>query len=154
MTEDDRAAFGKAMTFLAETMNEPMSPGRIEGYWRALVDLSIHEVRGAVDQALVACTEFFPKPGKLRELIRPPREYYLGAGAEQPYIPPPDRPALEGPVPFGALLAETVASVQAAVADRQEAEKPKPLTPDQLAERRAVLREQARLLRGEPKGSA
>lgn len=142
------------MTFLAETMNEPMSPGRIEGYWRALADLSIDEVRGAVDQALVACTEFFPKPGKLRELIRPPREYYLGAGAEQPYIPPPSRPALESPAKFGALLAETVASVQAAVTERQEAEKPKPMTHDDLAARRAVLREQARILAAKAQGSA
>lgn len=154
MTTTDRAAFSKAMLLLAETLNEPWSPGRTEGYWLALEDLTIEEVGAAVRAALTTCAEFFPKPAKLRELARPPVEYHLGAGADRLYVPPPDRPRLESPETIAQIAADAMAKVQAAYEGRQDAEKPKPMTPEQEAHRRAVLREQARMLLGKPDGTA
>lgn len=144
MTDEDRPAFGQAMTMLAETLNEPMSPGRLEGYFVALRDLPIATVRVGIERALAYCAEFFPKPGKIRELAVPRVEYVLNGGANTLYLPKPDpdRPALEAPVNMGELVTKLLAEVSAAVADRQAKEAPAPQTKDELAGRREQLRRQ------------
>jgi hypothetical protein len=153
MTDDDLAAFGQAMTLLAETMNEPMSPARIEGYWLALEDLTLDEVRTAVRQALREQTEYFPKPAKLREYARPKKQPVANWEAYKPYVPP-DRPALPAPVDMGSLVSGVVAQLEAAVVEKQRAEVPT-MTADEIAARKAALREQAkRLLMDEPEGEA
>jgi hypothetical protein len=145
MTDADRPLFGQALTMLAQTLNEPMSPGRVEGYFVALADLPIETVRLGIDRALKTSVEYFPKPGKLRELAVPPREYVLNVGAYGGLLRdastpqrPVSRPSLPAPIDMAPLITAELRKLEGAVAERQQAS-----TPDAVAARKAALREQA-----------
>jgi hypothetical protein len=69
MTAQDRPAFIQALALLAETLGQPLSDMRAEGYFAALHDLELDDVLHGIDRAMR--TETFPvlpTPGKLREL--------------------------------------------------------------------------------------
>ena len=68
MTDEDRVPFAEAMHVLAETMGEPVSDIRAEGYFAALSDLPFEAVKAAVLTAVRTC-RFFPKPVELLELV-------------------------------------------------------------------------------------
>jgi hypothetical protein len=157
MTVHDRVPFAQALTMLAETLNEPMSPARIEGYWRALGDLTLDEFRFAVDRAL-ARSEWFPKPSHLRQFARPKCEPVLNAEAySAPVTGPPRRPALEAPVTMAEAFDASglLAMIDEATAAVQERDTAPTMTPEQVEARRLLLREQAkRLLLDEPEGNA
>jgi hypothetical protein len=157
MTDADRVPFVQALTMLAETMNEPMSPGRIEGYFVALEDLPIEKVREGIRRAMATCAEFFPKPGKIRELAVPKRESVLNVDMYKPYRPVlEERPALTSPVAMADALTGALALVEgAAEAVRQRDAAAQTMTAEQRADRLALLRAQAKaLLLEEPEGSA
>ena len=67
MNQTDRAAFAETLGYLAAMYDTPLSPVRIEGYWRALNDLTLDELRAGADRAGREL-KFFPKPAELREL--------------------------------------------------------------------------------------
>jgi len=68
VTDADRPAFAEAIGILAETLGEPFSKLRIEGYWIALNDLPIEAVQTAILCRLKTAT-FFPKPAEIRAAI-------------------------------------------------------------------------------------
>src|SRR5262245_13750199 len=68
MKPADRKAFLVELTVLAEVFHEALSDVRLEGYWKALDDLSINEIRSASRHAARTC-KFFPKPAELREAL-------------------------------------------------------------------------------------
>jgi hypothetical protein len=67
MTEDDREPFAKHLAACAETLDAPLTPGRIEGYFVALRDLPLDAILHALEAA-TAVSRFFPKPIEIREL--------------------------------------------------------------------------------------
>lgn len=69
MTQQDRGAFAEAWTIAAETYREPMSAARMEAYFTLLADLTLAEVKGAL-QAHMLNSEFFPKPADIRRGIQ------------------------------------------------------------------------------------
>ena len=68
MTDDQRSAFAQALVLLAETLGEPVSELRAEGYWYALHDLSLADVLAAI-RVQLQTAKFFPKPAELRAAI-------------------------------------------------------------------------------------
>lgn len=68
MTDSDRPKFAEIMALLSETFNESLSDLRVEGYFIALGDLSVQDVKEAALQAMRA-VKFFPRPAELREII-------------------------------------------------------------------------------------
>jgi hypothetical protein len=155
MTDDDRRTFGRELTRLAETLGEPMSPARIDGYWRALCDLPLSAVLVAMTAALRECAEFFPKPGWLRAKAMPAPAYVMNATAYRQFVPPVDtraeeRPRLDGPI----SLRDVVASLQAKL-DTQEGTPHGGPSAEEVAARKELLRAQAKqLLLDEPEGTA
>jgi hypothetical protein len=150
MTNDERPTFVAALVALAETFKEPMSPGRIEGYCRGLDDLPLARLLEGIDEAQATC-EFFPKPGTIRKLACPPKEYYLNQSAytSAPVGPPPVRQALPSPVNMGELAGAIVKSLEAtAEAHRAKLAADAALTPAQVAARKAELREQLKRIVG------
>lgn len=148
MKETDRPAFMRAMTELAETMGEPMSPGRVQGYWSALEDLPLADVLDGIQTALAECTDFFPKPGKIRQLADVPRGYQPGDGLLTPmpdFRPIEQRERLEGPV----SLEKCLPAGEGIVAWRFKTKpyEPEPMKAEDVDARKAALREQARILK-------
>jgi hypothetical protein len=66
MTAADRPAFAELLALLGETFHEPISEGRVAGYWIALSDMPLPALQAAVCEALRTC-RFFPRPAELRE---------------------------------------------------------------------------------------
>jgi hypothetical protein len=66
MSPSDRATFAQSLGLLAETLGAELSEFGMEGYWFALSDLTLDQLRLAVQMALKTC-RFFPKPVELRE---------------------------------------------------------------------------------------
>jgi hypothetical protein len=68
MTDADRPQLAKILAVFGSTFNEPVDDLKAEGYFAALRDLPLEDVRKAAYTALQ--TElFFPRPAKLREMI-------------------------------------------------------------------------------------
>lgn len=61
----DAARVARMLAGMAETMAEPMSADRLEGYVAALSDVSLDHLRLGMARALKAST-FFPKPAEIR----------------------------------------------------------------------------------------
>jgi len=68
MTDTDHTTFARALVVLAETLGEPLSELRGEGYWEALRDLPLGAVLAAMHEAL-RMSRFFPKPADLRGYV-------------------------------------------------------------------------------------
>jgi hypothetical protein len=68
MTHDDRKSLAQMLVVLGSTFNEPFDDFKLEGYFAALKDLPIDEVRRAGSEALQLDT-FFPRPARIREII-------------------------------------------------------------------------------------
>jgi hypothetical protein len=67
LTDRDRPAFAQALAVLAETLGQPMSDLRMEGYFGALRDLDLDDVLHGIERALREETfNVLPTPGKLR----------------------------------------------------------------------------------------
>jgi hypothetical protein len=73
MTDDERPAFAQALVLLAETLAEPISELRGEGYWLALRDRPLVDVLTAF-RLLLQTARFFPKPADVRIAIDGPIE--------------------------------------------------------------------------------
>jgi hypothetical protein len=61
----EAARVGRMLAGMAETMAEPMSADRLEGYVAALSDVPLEHLRLGMVRALKAST-FFPKPAEIR----------------------------------------------------------------------------------------
>lgn len=69
MTNHDRASFATALNMLAETLGQPLSDLRVEGYFAALRDLDLEDVLHGIERALREETyAVLPTPGKIRQL--------------------------------------------------------------------------------------
>lgn len=64
MRKTDRSMFATMLYALGETFNETVSEGRASIYFRALQDLSLHDVERAMN-AHVRASQWFPKPAEL-----------------------------------------------------------------------------------------
>lgn len=69
MTREEVARIGKGITLLAETLNEPMSELRLEGYILALSDLPFEPLRLAIARLLKEAGPRFPFPKDIREMV-------------------------------------------------------------------------------------
>lgn len=67
-----KEAFATMMQMLGETFNRQLSSGMLDGYWMALEDLSIDEIKDAARKAAAEC-RFMPVPAELRALVRAPK---------------------------------------------------------------------------------
>lgn len=67
MEATDRPAFAQAITALASAFRAESDEAMLEGYWWALDDLSVDDVRKAVRLAMRQC-KFMPAAVELREL--------------------------------------------------------------------------------------
>lgn len=68
MNDGHAQEFASALGGLAETFGEPLSAGRIDGYFLALKDLPMEAVLASIARAMRS-SRFFPKPAELREFI-------------------------------------------------------------------------------------
>ncbi len=91
-TETEKDQFFKALSLLAETMGEPLSPVRLAGYCAALEDAPFEAVTLGLGEAMKTC-RFFPKPVEIRELGLESRGWrrHLDALADayRPQLPAP-----------------------------------------------------------------
>ncbi len=67
MAPTDRPAFAQAITALAASFRSESDEAMLEGYWWALDDLQIEDVRNAVRMAMRQC-KFMPAAVELRDL--------------------------------------------------------------------------------------
>jgi hypothetical protein len=71
MINQDRPTFARALGVLAETLGQPLSELRVEGYFAALRDLDIEYVVHGIQRALqLEAFPVLPTPGKIRELAK------------------------------------------------------------------------------------
>jgi hypothetical protein len=110
MTDADRTAFAKAMLMLSETFHEPVSTGRLDGYFLGLADLPLEAVTHAIRAALVAC-KFFPRPAELRELAG---EGFADVGLIEAMIVKFLWPPGQSCEPFLAMVIQRLGGVRAA----------------------------------------
>jgi hypothetical protein len=64
---DEREAFLRNLSVLAETLGETVTTGRLVGYAVALEDVPAECIQIGLERAMREC-KFFPKPVELREL--------------------------------------------------------------------------------------
>lgn len=67
MDDTDRQTFGSLLYQLAEVYQRQLSDVQIQGYWMALRDLPLSDVRGGM-LAAFRQEEFFPTPAAIRRL--------------------------------------------------------------------------------------
>lgn len=71
MTETDRPAFAQALAVLAETLGQPLSDLRMEGYFAGLRDLEFVDVLRGLERALrEEMYPVLPPPGRIRALAQ------------------------------------------------------------------------------------
>ena len=67
MQMSDFEGFKREMAQLCETYNRPLTDEFVQSYWRALSDLKLTEVTGAIQSLLKRGADKFPKPWELRD---------------------------------------------------------------------------------------
>lgn len=68
MTEADRVEFVTLLRGLAETLSKTLTGGQIVGYWEALKDLPIADLRIGFGRALKTAGQFLPVPAEIRAM--------------------------------------------------------------------------------------